>query len=238
MAQEGDAGRTDDPAQPSGRIRLFGVDAADPRALPELTRQLPTDGTTLHRVPALANWARAEREPRRNPPGAFLAALGRLRGTRADAGVLAAVLDATAADLGISFEEVRPAADEPALPRHRWWTVGAWTVTLLAIAVPILGISAALLSGGMLVAIFAALLAVAAVALFVGFALARQAVAIRSHDAAAASLIATGVSGDEDEQVVAVPARNAAGVAATLRDRGIEAEARRIPPDEGTDSRS
>lgn len=235
MAREADAGRTDDSVQPSGRMLLLGVDAADPRALPELTRQLPTDGTILHRVPALADWAGAEREPRRNPPGAFLAAVGRLRGARTDAGTFTTLLDAAAADLNVSFDEIGTAVQEPALPWDRWWTVGAWTVTLLAIAVPILGVAAALLSGGVLVAIFAALLAVAAIALFVGFGLARQAVAIRRHDAAAADLIATAVAGNWDEKAVVVPARNAAGVAATLRERGIDAEARRIPPDTGFD---
>lgn len=235
MAREADAGRTDDLDQPSGRIVVLGVDAADPRAFPELPRQLPTDGTVLHRIPALGNWARTEREPRRNPPGGLLAALGRIRGTRADAGALAAVLEATAADPGVSFHELGTAADEPTLPRARWWTVAAWTVTTLALAVPVAGIAAALLSGGLLVATFAALGAIAAIALFVGFGLARQAATIRRHDAATAALIATGVSGDGDEHVVVVPARNAAGVAAALRNRDVDAEARRIPPGAGSD---
>jgi hypothetical protein len=236
MAREPDAGRADDAVQSRARVLVLGVDAADPRALLELTRRLPTDGTTLHSVPALADWAGAERDPRRNPPGAIVAALNRLRGARPDAGALAALLDAAVADLGEVIDEIDTETDRPALPRSRWWSVGTWTATALALAVPIAGIAAALLSGGVLGASFATLGAIAAIAQFVGFGLARQAAAIRRHDAVAADSIATAVGGNEGEHVVVVPARNAAGVAAALRERGIDAEAHRIPPDDASDA--
>lgn len=250
MTREAEADTTDGAAQPTGRVLVFGVDPADPRALPELPRRLPTDGTALHSVPALSEWASAERHPRRNPPGALLAAMGRTRGTTVRPDAFTAVVDDATADPDRSVHALDGAIEEPSLPRARLWTLATWTVTALAVAVPLAGLAAVVLSGGLLVATFAALGAIGAFSLFVGFGLARQAAAIRCHDAAAADVIAAAdriaaaeviaadFAGDGAEHVVVVPARNAAGVAAALRERGIDAGARRVPPEDGPASRS
>lgn len=216
------------------RITVLGVETDDPRALVELARWIPADATTIYRVPALSDRARRERTPRANPPGALVSSLGRVRGSQVEHGGLADVVEAAAAELDVPIHVHDAATDTGVVPRNRWWTVGAWIVTVLAVVVPIAAVASVLLRGGLLVAVFATLAAIAAVALLVGFALAHEAAAIRRGDAAAAALLARDVP-DEDRPVVVVPARNAPGVATALRERGIDADARRIPPDVGSD---
>lgn len=211
-----------------GRITVLGVETGDPRALVELARWTPADATALYRVPSLASRARRERTSRSNPPGVLVSSLGRVRGSRAERGGLADVVEAAAAELDVPIRVLDPATDAGVVPRNRWWTVGAWAVTVLAAAVPIAAVAAVLLRGGLLLAAVATLAAIAAAALLVGFALAHEAAGIRRGDAAAAALIARDVPDDENRPVVVVPARNAAGVAAALRDRGIDAGARRV----------
>jgi len=117
---------------------------------------------------------------------------------------------------------------------------GAWVATLLAIGAPLGAIGRWLLVGDLLAGLLAVLASVGGIALLVGFAFAQEAAAIRRFDhaladAAEAALASNGAgSGStagadrEERPVLVVPARHAAGVAAILRERDVDATAQRV----------
>jgi|GEM_PF-2723694 len=237
-------------------VTVIGVDPADPRAIVELPRWIPADATGLYRVPTLDRRTVSGPTLRQNPPGVAIAALRRLRGDRPSVPTLE---DATAAaamecDLPLRTIDVNGADRQPAdrrlanrqLADHQpdtrelqcaaarrspWWTVSAWTVAALTVGVPIAALALLLLAGGLLVWLLSAMLVVGAVALLVGFVLLSEAAAIRRTDASFAGAIASaGVDFDAEHPVLVVPARNAPGVAAILRQRGVAADAQRVRP--------
>ena len=172
------------------------------------------------------------------PPAGPDGAPNDARGSR-----LAAAVDAAAAERGLPVAELSSAGDATPVGPGRRWIVGAWLVTALSVGAPVGAIARWLLVGGLLAALFAVLASVGAVALALGFAFAHEAAAIRRYDLVLAAAVADAVDADDAASraagtadvgarpVLVVPARNAAGVAAILRDRGIDAAARRVDAD-------
>lgn len=228
-------------------VTVVGVDPADPRAVAELPRLVSADATGLYRVPALDRRAVSGPTLRRNPPGVAISFLQRLRGNRPSVATLEDATSAAASECTLPVRTVEvdgadrePGDDHPPHhgaekhhprdavgPRRGWWTVGAWAVTALTVGVPIAAVALLLVAGGLLVWLLSALLVIGVGALLVGFALLSEAAAIRHTDASFAAAIASAeFEADAVQPVVVVPARNAPGVAAALRERGIAADAR------------
>jgi len=219
----------------AGPISVVGVDPTDRRAVAELPRWVPADATALYRVRPEDRPSAIDVNPATNPPGLLLAVARRLRGTRVDPSTLGESVEAAAGECGVPVRNLEGRPVRPSVPRSRWWTAGAWAVTALGVgALLAAGILLALageqVAGGLLVASFSVLLVIGAGARLVGFALAHEAAGIRRADASIAAQIAAGVDPSETRPVVVLPARNAAGVAAVLREHGVDAEARIVAP--------
>ncbi|GAB3685349.1 hypothetical protein GCM10028857_15710 [Salinarchaeum chitinilyticum] len=220
------------------------MDPSDPRSLVELPEWVPADASGLYRVPALDRRSIEPNGVRTNPLEAARSILQRLRGTRPSAETLADATAAAATERSLPVRELdrrgRTGADrdQSSTAWRRNWTVGAWAVTAVTAGIPLAAIGLLVVASGLLAWILAALLVVGALALGTGFALLHEAAAIRRTDASFAAVIAEASfdAGDGAHPVVVVPARNAAGVAAVLRERGIAAEARGpdVAPGTGT----
>lgn len=217
------------------RITVLGVDPADPRSVAELPRWVPTAATGLYRVPALDRWSIQPTSVRTNPPGALRSTLQRLRGMRRSITTLEDATSAAASECELTVRELdvqehAPTAQgqTPAPPGRDWWIVGAWAVTALTVGVALVAFGLLFVVSGLLVWLLASSLVIGALAFGTGFALLHEAAAIRRTDASFAVAIADASfeAGDGAYPVVVVPARNAAGVAAALRERGLAADAR------------
>lgn len=209
----------------TGPVTVLGVDPTGQRAIAELPRWVPAAATALYRIHPDDHPAAIDVDPRANPPGLLLAIPRRIRGARFDPTTLTAAVDAAGGECDIPVRVLERHSARPAAPRSRWWTVGAWMATALGVGALVAGTLFAL-TGTLLVVSLAVLLVIGAAALLVGFALAHEAAEIRRADASIAALIADGVGGSERRPVVVLPTRNAAGVAAVLREHGIDAENR------------
>lgn len=218
--------------QSDRRITVLGVDPADPRTVAELPRWVPPEATGLYRLPTLDRWSIGGADPVENPPGVAFSFVRWLLGDRPSTATLEDATEAAATESHVPARALEPRSRHPAVQRSPWWTVGAWTVTVLSASVPIAAIVLLLVTSGLLVWLLATLLVVGAVALLVGFALTHEAAAIGRTDASIAAAFAdAGIEpADGAHPVLVVPARNAAGVAAVLRERGLEAESRGIVP--------
>lgn len=241
------------------RITILGVDPADPRAVAELPQWVPTPATGLYRVPMLDRRSIQPSGVRTNPPGAARSILQRLRGRRRSISTLADATSAAATECELTVRELEvqeqmptaqgqtptaqrhtPAARGPipAAPERDWWIVGAWAVTALTVGVPLAAFGLLAVASGLLVWILASSLVIGSLSLGTGFALLHEAAAIRRTDASFAAAIARASfeAGGGAHPVVVVPARNAAGVAAALRERRFAADARGpgVAPGAGT----
>lgn len=215
---------------------MLGVNPADPRAVAELPRAIPADATGLYRVPALDRRSLHPDGVRTNPPGAAIAAFQRLRGVQSSVQTLEDATAAAATECDRSVRAIDATGEPPAAERRYWWTIGAWLVAAVAVVTPLGAAGLVVVASGLLVWILASLLVIGAIALVAGFALLHEAAAIQRTDASFAAAIAAArsESGDGGHPVVVVPAWNAAGVAAALRERGIVADARRVVPGPGS----
>jgi len=233
----------------SARLGILGVDPTDGRALAEVPRWMPADATTLYHVPDADDRVGTRAATPPNPPRALLALARGLRGDRRStsedanspaASDLTAAVEAAAAECDLPTSSLALDADAGSPAHRRRWAAGAWVATLLAIGAPLGAIGRWLLVGDLLAGLLAVLASVGGIALLVGFAFAQEAAAIRRFDhaladAAEAALASNGAgSGStagadrEERPVLVVPARHAAGVAAILRERDVDATAQRV----------
>lgn len=236
MNEAAGAPATDGTGRATGPITVLGVDPADRRAVAELPRWVPAEATALYRIGPDDRPSALDVDLAANPPGLLLALARRLRGRRSDPTALVAAVEAAAGERGVPVHDLERRSDRRAVRRSRWWTVGAWVTTVLGVGAALAAFALLALAGTLLVWLFAALFAIGAVALLVGFALAHEAAGILRTDASIAARIVDGVDDSEPRPVVVLPARNATGVAAALREHGVEAEARIVAPGSEPDS--
>lgn len=237
-------------ASEDAEIVVLGVDPNDPRAAAELSRWIPADATAIYRTPGIDHSPAPGLSGRQYPPGSLLA-MTRGADSRSDSDGIASTIDSVAAERDLPQHELAIASPPGSAERSEWWTAGAWTVAVFPVVIAIAAVALVVTEDSLLRWAFAVLITIASVALLVGFHYAHAAAAIHRADpeiaATAARAIADGgddSSDNSDDQsarahdqsasakrpVVIVPERNAAGVAAELRDRSVRAEARIVTP--------
>lgn len=232
-------------------IVVLGVDPTDRLAAAELPQWVPEDATVLYRPPSTGWRPTGSGDALRDPPGALVAGLLHVGGGQPDPATIDDAIETAAARAEVPVRILRTTAPPGDATRSRWWTVGGWVVSALCVGVPLAAGALLATVGGLLPALLAILFLVATGALLVGFYFAHAAAEILRDDEALADVVGetVGVSGDGDgagggrsagstglrarvggssrgRPVVVLPERNAAGVAAALRERGYSVELR------------
>jgi len=206
---------------------VLGVDPADPRAVAELGPSIPADATAVYRPPGLDRWPGAAPTVRRDPPAVLFDRLRRHSGRDGNPSAVEEAIETAANGADLPVRELGVGDPAGAADRTHWWTVGAWTVLALLVALPILGLALIGVRGGLLPVLFAVLFGVAAVALLAGFVFADAAASVlRGDRAIATAALETHAVHCDERPVIVVPQRHAPGVADVLESLGAASTVR------------